>query len=436
MASQEDFNIKDMTPPVIDLDKLYNSTLNIREELDYIARENGFGSMSTINSLVLRGFNYLRHGQQLVHTNRDNMGYAFFTRPILNLTYDNLSASRTLALLRNAGEKTIQRYVRATLDPWWQNGMNNKRNHNGYAQDSQRTADMNDSQTPLVDPYNPFIPLLTNTVVNLSGWKDIAINDYTSPAGIHGEQTIMADGFYYVTGAWEMSSSFRNIEGDPISLLFQTWIQYIIECRQEYQMNPYPCFVEEREFDYNSRIYRFIMDHTKTYIQKYAATIAFPMSVPYGNQFNMDTSKNFIDANGEISVTWKCVGADYNDPVLFYEFNKLVSLYCPDLTIEYESYDHVNNKLSVVGKDRWKKLLPHEKLKGIYLAIPLINYVTGELEWWINDEHYNKYILTTRPKVLKSTRISRTYAEDGTYEDTSVDAGDSITTMANFGNYA
>lgn len=397
--------INDVTNPVLDLKKLYISDMNIRKELDYIAREKGYGSFSTINSLVLRGFNYHRHGQQFVRTNRDNMGYAFFTRPILNLTYDNLSAVRNMALLRNAGDKTVQRYVRATLDPWWQNGLKNANNFTGLGS-VERTANYNDNQTQLVDRYNPFIPLLSNTVINLSGWKDIAINDYTSPAGVHGEQSIMADGYYYVTGAWEMSSSFRNLEGDPVSLLFQTWVQYMISCRQEYDMNPYPCFVEEREFDYNTRIYRFIMDHTKTYIQKYAATIAFPMSLPYGNQFNLDTSKNFIDSNSEISITWKCVGADYNDPILFYEFNKLVAEYCPDLAIDYTGYDFNTNSLMVKGKDRWTKLKPSEKAKGTYLAIPLINYMTSELEWWINNEDYNKYILAGRPNLLSSGRYT------------------------------
>lgn len=389
--SNQDLNLSSGTVPVLDLYAMYNGSLNIREELDRIVRDAGFGGMSTINYLTLRGFNYLRHGQQLVHGNRDHMGYTFFTRPILNLTYDNLSATDEMTVLRNAPPHSISAYVRGMLDPWSQMGKyDSKIKGNGSSLD--KVASVNKSKSPMIDPSNPFIPILSNTLVSLTGWKDIAVNDYTSPTGVHNEQYGHADGFYYITNSFELSSSFRNIEGDPVSLLFQTWIHYYLACRNDNEMNPYPYFVEAREFDYFSRIYRFVMDGTKTYIQKYAATIGFPTSVPTGNTFNYSADKNFIDVNSEIPVTWKCFGQDVNKPVLFYEFNKLVELYDKDLAIDYSRYDEKNQSLVLKSNGIWRKLKPNEKNRGIGLAIPLVNYITYELEWWIRQSDWELYV--------------------------------------------
>lgn len=389
--SDEKLNLTDGTPPSLDLYATYKGSLNVREELDRIVRDAGFGGMSTINYLTLRGFNYLRHGQQLVHGNRDHMGYIFFTRPILNLTYDNLSTTDEMTIMRNAPAGSILAYVRGMLDPWGQMGKFDKL-LKGTGQDVKRVADANSIKSPLIDPSNPFIPILSNTLVSLTGWKDIAINDYTSPTGVHNEQYGHADGFYYITNSFELSSSFRNIEGDPVSLLFQTWIHYYMACRNDNEMNPYPYFVEAREFDYFSRIYRFVMDGTKTYIQKWAATIGYPTSVPTGNTFNYSSDKNFIDANAEIPVTWKCFGQDVNKPILFYEFNKLVEMYDPTLTIDYTNYDEKTQSLVLKSKGVWRKLLPHEKNQGVHMAIPLINFITHELEWWIRVSDWELYV--------------------------------------------
>ena len=392
-----EFDVTDGTPPVMDLSNLYRSRLDLRMELDKLVRETGYGNLSSMHHLTMKGFNYLRRGQPMVLNTRDNMGFTFFTRPILNLTYDNLSNVDSLVSLRNAPENSIPSYVRATLDPWSHTGKYSKTILN--TGDQKNIARYNAVfHNRMVDECNPFIPLLSNTLVNMSGWKDIQINDYTSKAGVHNEQWAMADGFYYNTGAFEMSSSFRNIEGDPISLLFQVWLHYMIACRQEYTMNPYPVFVEDREFDYNTANYRFITDNTRTYVRKFAKTIMFPMSLSSGNQFNFSSDSNFIDVNHEVTVTWKCIGAEYNEPAILDDFNRLVAMYTPGLRIRYDQYDKATESLIVEDMDTWVKLKPDEKLRGLYLAIPLINYITYELEWWIRRTDYDEFVAYTKDK--------------------------------------
>lgn len=397
-VSKPEYDLNDAPPPQLDLTKLFRTKLNIRNELDKITQETGYGLMSSINQLVLSGFNYHRTGQQLVHNNRDNMGFTFFTRPCLNLTYDNLSSDRTLMDLRNAPVDSIGRYIRNMLDPWGARPEEKTKSDSIKWFDTQEAlADKNARIRSLVNEANPFIPLLSNTLISLSGWQDISLSDYTSKAGIRNEQWAMADGFYHKTNVYEMNASFRNIEGDPISLLFQTWEKYIIACREN-TMQPYQQFIIDRMYDYNTRIYRFIMDHTKTYIQKWAATIAFPLSIPFGNQFNYQEHRNFQEANNELPVTFKCMGADYNDPILFYEFNKLVEMFEPNLKINYSDYDFKTNSVKMVS-DVYRKLTASEKLKGTYFAIPIINFMTRELEWWVHNEVYKEYFMEYIPNL-------------------------------------
>ena len=395
---------------------------NVRNELDTVLRETGYGSVSSVGFQTFTGFNYHRIGQPLVHGNRDNMGFTFFTRPILNLTYDNLSAKRELATLRNAGPNTIARFVRNTLDPWGargtpaftSSGSNVSFIGGGNGNDPTEAihvADVNSRKSPMVDEYNPFIPLLSNTLVSLSGWKDVAINDYTSKAGIGNEQWVMPDGYYNIRDTFELNANFRNIEGDPITLLFQTWIQYYMGCR-DLDLNPYPNFIYEREFDYNTKIYRFIMDHSRRYIQKYAATIAYPTSVSFGQQFNVDSSKNFVETNAELPITFKCIGASYNDPILLYEFNEVVGEYCEGLQIQYDKYDYNTQSLVVKDMENWVKLQPSEKLRGTYFAIPLVNYITYELEWWVPRDKYISYI----HKEIKQNIVKISKSEIDDYE--------------------
>ena len=61
--------------------------------VDLLTRESGFGTYRQTVIELLAGLNNRGFGGMVPH-NTDNQGLMLFTRPRLNLSYDNLAASR------------------------------------------------------------------------------------------------------------------------------------------------------------------------------------------------------------------------------------------------------------------------------------------------------------------------------------------------------
>lgn len=79
--------------------------------------------------------------------NTDHQGLTLFTRPQLNLTYNNVLADRQLLPLLDEEPGSMYRAIRSMLDP--------------------RLA----LSSRLFDPKQAFITVLTNTLVNVSGFR-------------------------------------------------------------------------------------------------------------------------------------------------------------------------------------------------------------------------------------------------------------------------
>ena len=292
----------------------------------------------------------------VVPENRDSVGYAFFTRPQLNLTAGNIRNVRELYDLLTQKENTVQRYTRCILDP--------------------RLANTGIT-SPFVDAYNPFISILSNNMLNMSGWPDIVAPTYTSKEGLKREQWSIVDGSMDTYSEFDMDCTFRNTRDEPLTVMFTTWVRYAAKVF-EGLLSPYIDFITENEIDYNTRIYRLVMDETNTYVKKIAATGAsFPINVPVGRMFDYDNSSEsrFNDQNKTINIRFKCNGACFNDAILVQEFNESVAIFNPD----------VRNLLS--GKKHNLEYIPRTLLAALdNRGIPVIDTVTLELQWYISKD--------------------------------------------------
>jgi len=341
----------------------------IKDVLSVIQKSGGLGDLSQAAINNLRGINH-RGGGNPLPINKDNQGLTFFTRPNLNLSYDNIASRRILTpLLDGDGEaaNTYQRAIRMTLDPYLGDPAKFKDG------DPRRGGKM--MVCDLIDQKNAFIPILTNCLQSLGGWPDLSVETFTSTPGNYQESWAMVDSSSRFYEVYELNASFKNIEGDPISVLFSSWLHYMSGV-YEGSMVPYPNNLVERRIDYQTRIYRLLLDPSRRYVQKIAACgAAFPLNSPLGNSFNFSNEGVYNQDNDQISIRFKAMGADYNDPITFQEFNAVVQVFNPDM------------KGDNADRSRTLRMLSQEELKSFnYEGYPRIDPESFELQWWVPKE--------------------------------------------------
>lgn len=350
---------------------------NMNTVIDSLTKTSGLGSMSDAYQQMLGGINHRGLGNP-VSLNRDTQGIVLMTRPYLNLSYDNVLACRLLMPLLTENTATLQSYIRAMLDP---------KGHRGVG--LNKSPKLN---CPFLSEKNPFMPLLTNNLLSVSGWPDIVVDTHTSKEGVIKESWSMIDGFAHVRNRFDLTLNFRNIEGDPITAAIFAWLTYATMVRRG-KMVPYAESIMNNRMDYCTRIYHLITDPSKRYVTKIAATGAsFPTTAPIGSTFNYTGDQAYVNSNEQLSFNFACMGADYNDPITIEEFNRLVGTYNHDLIISNlgETTMRVRGEGAAAGNGGVHRLHPSEMLDANYHGIPLIHPKSSELFWYVTSEELNK----------------------------------------------
>lgn len=358
------------------------------KSIDQLMSSLPIGSVTKALGLNLRGINYHQTGNVLPRA-KDSYGYTFFTRPQLNLTTLNVSNYRGFYNLLTSNPVSYQRYTRLMLDP--------------------RLTIVNKMSCPFVDPYNAFIPILTNNIVSVSGWPDLTVPTYTSESGLYGEEHTFVDGVTNHFESFDVDITFKNTRGNPLLYFFYTWIKYE-SLVFEGILNPYLDMITENEIDYNTRIYRIVLDPTKRFVTYIGSTGAsFPINVPTGSLFdyNIDTPLN--TKNSEISIRFRSMGFIAFEDYLKLAFNQTVAIFNPDMrkVLEYDlsdadeksrSRESGDTPYSIPGTSYIK--IPHYLLAQSeggsgapfhelnFHSYPYVNLLTNELEFWCPAEHF------------------------------------------------
>jgi len=327
---------------------------NIKSFDQFLARGTVEGSIDKAIGNNLYGLNH-QNTRGKIPVNKDNQGMVFFTRPQLNLRDNNLTNLRTMHNLLGDSTTSLQRYVRCMLDP--------------------RLAYMYNINSALVDPKMPFIPVLTNDALVVSGWPDVTMPTYVSKEGVRKEQYAMADGVTEVLNSYDLDVTFLNSKTEPITFMMQVWLNYMAGVF-EGTMSPYLDMITENELDYNTRIYRIVLDETKRYVSKISATGAsFPVNAPLGKYFDYNQKEVYNMSTKESTIRFKCVGAMYNDAILIRQFNETNAIFNGDIRAMMQGKSHNLIKIhhSVVHNFNNR-------------GYPYINEDTYELEWYINKD--------------------------------------------------
>lgn len=291
-----------------------------------------------------------------VPVSKDHYGYAFFTRPQLNLATKNLRNVRKLYSYLTQKDASVHRYIRMMLDP--------------------RLRYTENLTCPFIDNEMAFIPVLTNNLENMSGWPDIVAPTFNSPEGLRREQWGIVDGSTDIYNAFSIDCSFKNTKDEPIILMMQLWTNYQALV-YEGLLSPYNDMIVENEIDYNTRIYRLILDETKTYVKKMSATgSSMPVVDPVGKFYDYQRNENYNMQNKQISLRFESFGAEYNDDILALEFNMTGGIFNSEIRNMINGKPHNLEKVPV-------------GLLGLfnYRCYPYINLDTLELEWYVNKTH-------------------------------------------------
>ena len=290
---------------------------------------------------------------------------AFFTRPQLNLQDENIRNFPLLLPFLTKDPTSYQLAIRNLLDP---------RVGRGWGGYTARTSD-------LIDQEQAFIPILTNHLISLSGFRDIEVPSFSAPEGVYKEGYSMPDGLVTNYTTYDITATFRNSIGDPITMLFFLWAHYMGGVVKGTLM-PYPDFLIQNIRDYDTAIYRLVLDRTKTKVQRIARTIAFPLNVPIGGMFDFSIDKPYNDANSEIAIQFRCHGAEYNDDRLVFEFNKVSGIFNAAMKVEPDLETGKLNSDEMVKIDY--ALLQMMNYRGY----PYINPCTYELDWYVQRDVY------------------------------------------------
>lgn len=343
-----------------------------------------YGSRHSAVTNTISGFNIASNDLPAVAPSSYRKGYVFFTRPQLNLTIRNCMRHRHMMNLISGDPNSIQSWVRGTLDPSLLNGV------------GAPTQLVKGSS--LVNNTSPFIPLLTNCITSLSGWPDLVLPTYTSAEGMRKEQHVMVDGPFEYYGEFDLDATFYNVTDDPITHLFTTWERYMALVF-EGRLRPYMKFIAYRTIDYNTRIYRIVLDASQKYVTRIAATGAsFPVNLPTSDFANYKRDEEVNLASKDITIRFRNVGAMYDDPVLMQEFDEAVHTFNPAIRDFIRNND---GKLKLAESSRFAKVDWEFVNVFNYLAVPYIDLETSEFMWLVDLEDTIVKEAIAKMKIMK-----------------------------------
>jgi hypothetical protein len=281
---------------------LENNTL--KTMLNTMMASVGSGSYASQVQVFWRCLDRFQH--TILPTNNEHSGVTFITRPYLNLSDTTLAQNRVLSPLLTPIITSPAHTIRCLMDT-------------KYAQQPNRAI-----ATPLFNPENPFMTPLCNGLTSLSGLPDPYIQTETSTPGFHNEDQTIAIGSDNMNRTYDLSLSFRDIQGGPIMAIFMVWYEYMRMVTKGL-CTAHPEAIDQRFLDYTVSIYRFALDPTRQFITRYARLVGcFPKAVPYGSLLTLNEGETFINSAGRFTIPFVANKCIYDDYAVIADFNRLV----------------------------------------------------------------------------------------------------------------
>lgn len=344
----------------------------VRETIDEVLKVSSMGTMSDAYGKHLWGIN---HQDNLTHVphNNEHIGLTFFTKPSLNFNDAICLNSPKYADLANNEPKSIQRAIRTMLD-------------HRLALNTQKYP------CPLNDPFQSFLPVLSNSLMTLSGVPSIALRSSSTPAGIAREEFTWVDDITENYTAYDVQCTFRNAQGNLLMGIFWYWLNWITDSyRAPWIVSRYIDDIIANRMVYTTRIYRVMLDHTKRYVTSiWAPGYAYPTGIDIGSVANYDIEKPINVNNKTLEITFRCSGSMFNSASLIEQFNQTVWMLNLSMTDELRDKDMVKIPLYAL------RIFSHR-------GYPRIDPNTRELQWyvskadWASEASAINFLLNNQP---------------------------------------
>lgn len=304
----------------------------------------------------------------MVPNSKDEQGYVFFTRPQLNMQKENIANSRVMYSLLSDDPNSIGRYIRGTLDPRLPVG--------AILSSKLQYAPVRCNH---LDPYLAFIAPMTNNIISLSGWPDPALATHDSTPGLRGEVHGMVDSAFFDAGVRDLSITMRGTKGDCLPQMIYIWC-LAASMTFEGTLMRYFDYVAENCMDYNTRVYRLVLNEQKTHVTKIACNgYGIWLSPSIGSMFDYNREDVYNKQNDTFNLTLRSYGTRYFDPIVVHDFNETVCIF--------------NSAMYDNNREKYMTKIPHEIL-GVFkrYAYPRVNPDTSEMEWWAPNDYFNKIV--------------------------------------------
>jgi len=337
---------------------------------DYLQNVSILGSRETALTDAMKGISIINGNLPELAVNGHRR--VFFSRPLMNLSYSNLIMSRKLARLMVNKDESIEQYVRLCLDPRLHHG---ELLYNGHHDRDVPEKFKKPLKSRLIGSNQPFIPILTNTLKTFAGWPDTVLEQFMSSPGVKKEMWGWTNSLNRIYTGWDATAVFNNVLNQPAYLLFDTWAEYQSMLSEGTAM---PWFDHQlgRRVDYQTGIWTFVLLEDNRTISHVAKTIAWPITNPTGKVFNFDSSQPVKTEDTSINMQFKCLGAEYDDPIILKDFNKLVASYNPSL--RRRALGFTSN-----FSDEYVEIPPDLYPIFSTVAIPFVDLGYKKLEWLV-----------------------------------------------------
>lgn len=334
-------------------------------------KASGMGSFDYLFPKMLTRFD--KFNKRFYTPNQVFSGYTFITRPRLCLTAPNLQANRFMQLFNTTKADSIQFAIRCLLDTKFSSP---------FRSDGITTSSIN--QSPYFDPYNPFIPILSNTLQDMSGSPSQHIEPISTEGGYFSEDMRIAIGSDRYNKSFDVSMTFTDIEGGLVDTLFKLWMTYI-DLVTVGECMAYPEDIVHQRLNYTVSIYRFLTDPTNRFIEGCAKyTGCFPIDRPAGARYDISRSERYVEAAKNFTIQFVCNKFEENDPIILLEFNTLMQRYCPWIAYKYNKMDS-----APYGLDYNYVGLPYIKISDKHRPILDFRYVPYQGTRMTTSEYTN-----------------------------------------------